>query len=197
MNCFRVVSPIHHITLWTSYLVTLLEQPGCVPGIVNPAFWSDKPGDNLLFGVNRDRSFQEMFSNLAGSGWVIVTRITAGKPGWIDCCDGNRIVVGIKQIQSFPENIPEVQGFYPAKEFLKCRKMGDEGEIQFLLDRFHVPNVFYEFPVMLVPVVFEENQDEKLILSVDLFRIFTGIRGYSYCFHNRKRCSDKPDIPAR
>ena len=28
---------------------------------------------------------------------------------------------------------------------------------------------------MLVPVVFEEYQDQKLILGVDLFRIFTGI----------------------
>jgi hypothetical protein len=29
---------------------------------------------------------------------------------------------------------------------------------------------------VLIPVVFGENQDKKLILSVDPFRIFTGIR---------------------
>jgi hypothetical protein len=39
-----------------------------MPGIVNPAFRGDEPGDNLLIGVNRNRSFQEMFSNLPGSG---------------------------------------------------------------------------------------------------------------------------------
>jgi hypothetical protein len=65
MNCFRIVSPIHHITLRLSYLVILSEQPVSVPGIVNPAFGSDEPSDNLLIGVNRDRSFQEMFSNLS------------------------------------------------------------------------------------------------------------------------------------
>jgi hypothetical protein len=39
-----------------------------MPGIVDPAFRSDEPGDDLLIGVNRDRSFQEMFPNLSGSG---------------------------------------------------------------------------------------------------------------------------------
>lgn len=92
MNCFRVVSSIHHIALW-SYLVTLSEQPACVPNIVNPTFRSDKPGDHLLIGINWDWSFQEMLSNLACSGWVIVTRISAGKSGWIDRRDWNRIVL--------------------------------------------------------------------------------------------------------
>ena len=75
--------------------------------------------------------------------------------------------------------------------------MGYDGKIQFLLDRFHVLNIFNEIPVVLVPIVFEENQNEKLILGVDLFRVFTRIWSYSYFFHNRKGCSDKPDIPAR
>jgi len=39
----------------------------CVPGIVDPAFGSDEAGYHLLIGINRDRSFQEMLSNLAGS----------------------------------------------------------------------------------------------------------------------------------
>jgi len=46
---------------------------------------------------------------------------------------------------------------------------------------------------MLVPVVFEENESEKLVLGVDLFQIFAGIRGNPYCFHDRERSSDKPD----
>jgi len=168
-----------------------------MPGIVNPAFRSDETGNYLLIGIHRDRSFQEMFSSLPGSGWVIVTWISTGKPGWIDCCDWDRIVIAIEKIQSFPERVAEVQGFYPAEEFLKRREMGHEGKIQFLLDRFHIFNVFNEIPVVLVSIIFEENQDEKLVLGVDLFRIFTGIRGNSDRFHDRYRGSDKPDIPTR
>lgn len=164
---------------------------------MNPAFGSNESGDDLLIGINRDRGFQEMLSNLAGSDRVIVAGISAGKPGWIDCCDGDWIIVGIKQVQSFPKRIAEVQGFYPAEEFLECCKMGYSWKLQFLLDCFHDSNIFNEIPVVLVSVVFEEYQDQKLILGVDLFRIFTGIGGNSYCFHDRKRCSDKPDIPAR
>ena len=40
----------------------------CVPSIMNPAFGSNESGDDLLIGINRDRGFQEMFSDLAGSG---------------------------------------------------------------------------------------------------------------------------------
>jgi hypothetical protein len=47
--------------------VTLSEQSVCVPGIVDPVFGSDETGDHLLIGINRDRSFQEMLLNLAGS----------------------------------------------------------------------------------------------------------------------------------
>ena len=50
---------------------------------------------------------------------------------------------------------------------------------------------------MLVPIVFEENENEKLMPGGDLFRLFTGIRAHSYRFHDRIRGSDKPDIPAR
>jgi hypothetical protein len=48
---------------------------------MNPAFGGNESGDDLLIGINRDRSFQEMLSNLAGSDRVIVTGISAGKPG--------------------------------------------------------------------------------------------------------------------
>jgi len=164
---------------------------------MDPAFGSNEPGDHLLIGINRDRGFQEMLSNLAGSDRVIVAGISAGKPGWIDCCDGYWIIVGIKQIQCFPKRVAQVQGFYPAEEFLKRRKMRYGWKVQFFLDWFHVSNIFNKIPVVLVPVVLEEYQDQKLILGVDLFRIFTGIGGNPYCFHDRKRGSDKPDIPAR
>jgi len=168
-----------------------------VPGIVNPTFRSDEPGDHLSFGVDRDRSFQEMFPDFAGSGRVVMTRISAGKPGRIDCSNRDRIVVGIEQTQSFPERVPEIQGFYPAEEFLKRGEMRHNGEIQFLLDRIHVSDIFNELPVVLVPVVFEEDQGKKLGLGIDPLRIFAGVRGNSYRFHDRSRCSDKPDIPAR
>jgi hypothetical protein len=39
-----------------------------MPGIMDPAFGCDEASDDLSIGVNRDRCFQEMFSNLAGSG---------------------------------------------------------------------------------------------------------------------------------
>jgi hypothetical protein len=42
---------------------------------------------------------------------------------------------------------------------------------------FHIADILDEVPVMLVPVVFEKNEDKKLMLSVDLLRIFAGIRG--------------------
>ena len=60
-----------------------------MPGIVNPAFRRDEPGDRLFIGINRDRSFQEMLPNFAGSGRVIVTRISTGKSGRIDRSDGD------------------------------------------------------------------------------------------------------------
>jgi len=157
MNRFRVVSFIHNITIWLSYFVTLSEQSVCVPGIVDPAIRNDVPGDHPLFGINRDWSFQEMLSNLACSDWVLVTGISAGKPGWIDRRYWDRIIVGIKQIQSFAERVAEVQGFYHGEEFLECCKMGYGWKLQFLLDCFHVSNIFNEFPMVLVPVIFEEN----------------------------------------
>ena len=37
------------------------------------------------------------------------------------------------------------------------------------MDQPHVLDIFNEIPVVLVPVIFEEYQDEKLVLSVDFF----------------------------
>jgi len=59
------------------------------------------------------------------------------------------------------------------EKFLEGGEMGDDRKIQFLLDLFHVSNIFDEVPVMLVPVLFEEDEDEKLMLGVDPLRVFT------------------------
>jgi len=52
-----------------------------MPGIMDPAFGSDESGDHPLIGINRDRSFEEMLSDLPRSDRVIVAGISAGKPG--------------------------------------------------------------------------------------------------------------------
>lgn len=52
-----------------------------MPGIVDPAVRGNESSDDLLFGINRDRSFQEMFSDLTGSFGEIVTAVSAGKAG--------------------------------------------------------------------------------------------------------------------
>jgi hypothetical protein len=55
--------------------------------------------------------------------------------------------------------------FYPAEKFLKRREMRSDWEIQLLLDRLQVSDAFNERPVVLVPVIFEEDQDKKLVLE--------------------------------
>ena len=40
---------------------------------------------------------------------------------------------------------------------------------------FHVPHIVNELPVVLVPEVLEENEDEKLILGIRLLRVLAGI----------------------
>lgn len=50
-------------------------------GIVDPAVGGNESGDYLLFGINRDRSFEEMFSDLAGSFGEIMTAVPARKAG--------------------------------------------------------------------------------------------------------------------
>ena len=42
------------------------------------------------------------------------------------------------------------------------------GEIKNLLNFIHISDIFDEFPVVLVTEIFEQNQDEKLVLRVDL-----------------------------
>jgi len=41
-----------------------------------------------------------------------------------------------------------------------------------LLNYIHISDVFYKFPVMLVPEIFKQNQDEQLVFGVDLLGKF-------------------------
>lgn len=47
--------------------------------------------------------------------------------------------------------------------------MWDVRKVSWQLNLFHVSDIFDEFTVVLVPVVFEENEDQMLMLGVDLF----------------------------
>jgi hypothetical protein len=62
------------------------------------------------------------------------------------------------------------------EKFLESGEMRDDEEIQFLLDLSHISDIFDKLTVMLVPIIFEENKDEKLMLGVDLLRVFTRVR---------------------
>jgi hypothetical protein len=48
---------------------------------VDPAFRGNEPGDDLLFGINRNRCFEEMFSDLTGSFGDVMAAVSAGKAG--------------------------------------------------------------------------------------------------------------------
>jgi hypothetical protein len=49
-------------------------------GIVDPAVRGNKSGNHLLIGINRDRSFEEMFSDLTRSDRVIMAAISTLNP---------------------------------------------------------------------------------------------------------------------
>lgn len=189
LQSLRIISPVHDITIRLSSFVTLSEQLLGVLSIVNPAFGRDEAGYYLVISVNRYRSFQEMFSDFARSCGVIMARISAGKSGWIYCCDRDRILVRVEQVQRFFECEPEIEGFDPTEKFLKCCEMGYGWQLEDLLDLLHVPDIFNDVSVMLVTVVFEKNEDEKLMLSIDLLRILlrilAGIRQNPCWLHYR------------
>jgi len=48
---------------------------------MDPAFRGKESGNHLLIDINRDRSFQEMFSDFTRSFREIVATVTAGKTG--------------------------------------------------------------------------------------------------------------------
>ena len=137
-----------------------------------------------------------MFSDLSGSFREIVAAVAACKAGWIDSGNGNGLTGGVEQVQSFSEGEPELEGFYPAKKFLKRGEMRNYRELKYLPNILHITNILNKFPIMLVPVFLEENKDKKLMLGVELFRIFAGIQIEMGWFYHRNGCLDKPDIPA-
>jgi len=49
--------------------------------IMDPAFRDKESCNNLQIGINRDRGFQEMFSDLASSFGEVMTAIAAGETG--------------------------------------------------------------------------------------------------------------------
>ena len=108
MNIFRIIPSIQNVTMRLSDSVTLPEQFAGMPGIMDPAFGRDESGDHPLIGIHRDRGFEEMLANLAGSGRIIMTTVPTGKSRRIDCRYGNNIVVEIKQVQCFSEYIAEI-----------------------------------------------------------------------------------------
>ena len=168
-----------------------------MPGVVDPAFWGDESGNYLLIGINRDRSFEEMFPNFSCSLREIMAAVSARKPGWIDRGYSDNIVIGVKQIQGFSEGEPEIERPYSVEKFLNRSEMGHYWKIKYLLNSLHVTNIFNELPVVLVPVILEQNENQKLMLGVDLFWIFTGIQIEMRWFYNWNGGLDKPDIPAR
>jgi len=78
-----------------------------------------------------------------------VARVPARKSGRVDSRYRNIFVVGVKQVHRFSEGETKIESF--------------------LSDCFHVSDFFNEFPIVLIPVIFEENEDEKLMLDIDLF----------------------------
>ena len=70
-------------------------------GIMDPAFRGDKPGNHLQIGINRDRRFEEMFSNFLGPFRKIVAAITACKSERINRGYRDRIIVGVKTSSGF------------------------------------------------------------------------------------------------
>jgi hypothetical protein len=48
-------------------------------------------------------------------------------------------------------------------------------EIKGFLNFRHISDIFDKLPIVLVPVVFEENKYEKLVLREDLLGKFAGI----------------------
>lgn len=62
------VSPIHNIIIRSFGSVIFFQKYISVLGLMDPVFGNHKPGNELLVGIDDDRSFQEMFSHLTGWG---------------------------------------------------------------------------------------------------------------------------------
>jgi hypothetical protein len=80
MNVFRFIASVRDVTIRFPVIMTESEQFIGIPGIMDPAFRSDDPGDHPQIGINLDRSFQEMLSDISGSGGVILAAVSNVKP---------------------------------------------------------------------------------------------------------------------
>ena len=129
-------------------------------GIVDPAVGCNESGNHLLVCIKRDRSFQEMFSDFTGSFREIMAAVSARKSGRIDCGYGNIFIRSVEQVYRHSEGYPKIERFYAAEKFLERCEMRHNREIKDFLNSLHIPDVFDEFPVVLVTEIFEQNQDE-------------------------------------
>lgn len=95
-----------------------------MPSVVDPALRGYESGDHLLIGIDGDRSFQEMFSDLTGSFREIMTAVPTRKSGRIDSSYRNIFIRRVEQVHGLSEGEPKIEGFYPAEKFLERREMG-------------------------------------------------------------------------
>jgi hypothetical protein len=59
-------------------------------GFMDTVLRDQESGDDLMTGIDSNRSFQEMFSHLSGSSeGVVMTGISAGEHGGVDGGDWN------------------------------------------------------------------------------------------------------------
>jgi hypothetical protein len=70
MDIFRIVSLIHNIDIGFPGSMTLLDQFFSMRDIVNGVLRDLYPGDDPLYSIDCDGSFQEPFSYLPGSPYA-------------------------------------------------------------------------------------------------------------------------------
>jgi len=85
---------------------------------MDPAIRSHEPGNDLEIRINRDRSFQELFSEFPLSFRKIVTTVSAGKPCRINGGYGDILICRLEQVHRFFKGDLKIQGFYPTEKFL-------------------------------------------------------------------------------
>jgi len=108
-----------------------------------------------------------MFSDFTGSFREIMAAISARKSRRIDSGYGNIFIRRVEQFHRFSEGDPKIESFYSTEKFLERCEMRYFREMKTFLNSVHISDIFYEFPIVLVSEIFEQNQDEQLVLSVD------------------------------
>jgi hypothetical protein len=89
-----------------------------------------------------------------------VAAVPTCKTGRINSRYGNFFIGRVEPIYRSSEGDMEIECFYPTEKFQERCEMGYIQEIKDLLNSFHISNVFNEFPIMLVPKIFEQNRDK-------------------------------------